>query len=702
MQSCTNRNPSPPCKVGSEERDRIHNGKKLGRCCFRIKNFDKKKNKKTALVKTPSIPHFEALQAAKSPSAAAVPFFDSTEDDKKGKKAKNSPKTNLRVKFNDIHNKLIEAVKKEPNNLQFLLKKAIADLKSLSSIEDKKDVMAKQQDKTKEAVVVKKVDNKTKDTAVVKKVDDKTSKKSSCNKVNPPPPCAPGYYKKMKTAYWGRTECCYKLGKTALKKFEKYEKAAALAHPLSSKSYTPKNVKLVKVSKSSIKSKKASSSKVPKIIKTSLKKLKKGTPKFIKLLKNKGFSRVKYLQNRLTVSYKGLKEAGKGNGQKLLFWGTPDQFWVVDALKPPPMEPQEKFKKIASGTYNTIWRPGNTNYAYRINTKPMTDSADIEEAYNEGMLTIRLSELGIAPRIHDYYFAAYTSSSWAIQVSEFSKHGSLHDYMKKNFKNHGSGKASKEVISLANETVKLYQRMVDNYIFCTDVKPPNMIVTNQMHVKLIDFDNTFCASKESPHKRNIDTILKEIKSESKYSHWTKKQVLDGFYAINILQIVAFIDQWLDSNTDVNQFKSILIDTLTINHLKCAAACAQVDVGGNEPMRTLKHYSGYPTLGNSTISEATTDESYIGILFLLLKKGAKVMNDSLFLRLQKGGYIRLWNKKHSKGRHLEIKQSQNDHGIYWIKTDKEKGTPYTDNAPYEDFPLDMSISHVERIVFPKKK
>ena len=63
-------------------------------------------------------------------------------------------------------------------------------------------------------------------------------------------------------------------------------------------------------------------------------------------------------------------------------------------------------KLLGSGTNNEVYQAydGFKNYAFRISKRNL-DKSDIHNTLQESELTIRLSGLGITPKIHDIYFA---------------------------------------------------------------------------------------------------------------------------------------------------------------------------------------------------------------------------------------------------------------------------------------------------------
>ena len=91
---------------------------------------------------------------------------------------------------------------------------------------------------------------------------------------------------------------------------------------------------------------------------------------------------------------------------------------------------------------------------------------------------------------------------------------------------------------LVSQTTELYKKMIKNKVFCIDVKPGNMLVTKSYRLYLIDFDDQFCASKESSIFTGehiylyAQQLAKLWRPENKHS---EEIVNKGFLGLNLLQ-----------------------------------------------------------------------------------------------------------------------------------------------------------------------
>ena len=277
------------------------------------------------------------------------------------------------------------------------------------------------------------------------------------------------------------------------------------------------------------------------------------------LAKAKRYSMSKKVHQKTTV-VKTTRELREKASQKLVDrlgessdWDKPTepfplgvlQIQKINVMRPRPKIP-DKLVNVTHGTYNTIYKTGDDKFAYRITSDPFkTTSPEVDELIREALLTIRLADLKVTPTIHDCYFAqtekANGFNTHFVMVTEFSKEGSLDDYLENGQK---GPTGPNSITSLVEQTGKLYKKMVKNYVFCTDVKPQNMLVTDDGKVKIIDFDGDFCASKESKFSGSF--ILQSGKTMARlmYSRMgktiqpggTKEHVLNGFWKLNLLQV----------------------------------------------------------------------------------------------------------------------------------------------------------------------
>ena len=471
-----------------------------------------------------------------------------------------------------------------------------------------------------------------------------------CTKKNPSPPCDIGKSVQKRITKQGTAKCCYvnkKIKKSGVKKIVKKlvnKSVCTIRNPAPpcpvGKSVQERNTKhgikkCCYVSKSA-KAKTVFVSKVPKNVSKSKSSINRKRKLLRYKLVHKGnFTRVKYLQDRLKLSAKlrNQMDSSYTSYNTIVLKPITDnrlnfpykEMYVHVDLKPIPKS-QINLKRAAEGSFNAVWKTSD-NLAYRINKKPIISYNDYEEALNEGIMTIRLSELGISPKIIDYFCAIHEKRRGPdcsfVQVTEYSKYGSLSNYMSKFM-------TSIDVSRIANETITLYQRMGNNYIFCTDVKSHNMIVTNKKQLRIIDFDNYFCASKESPFNKNINSLLLEARKRD--SKFTKKNIIDGFFCLNILQVAAFVKQYVKSKykyiqKNVEKYIQIIVDKLTLNNLAPSFVCSKLYVSyGQEPISSLKHYSR--GLLDSEFQKNNVDKmssvTYISLLYVNLKYGKSKM------------------------------------------------------------------------------
>ena len=222
----------------------------------------------------------------------------------------------------------------------------------------------------------------------------------------------------------------------------------------------------------------------------------------------------------------------------------------VNKMSFTPIPPPE-LEFIAMGSYNSVYKTPDSKYAYRISREPITaDSEEAHELILEMLLTIRLSKLGISPKVIDAFFVKNElisgENTHAIMITHFSEYGSLSDFF-------DSPECTFKIIPhLVSQSLKLYRKIIKNDVYCIDVKPPNMLVTESYKIYLIDFGEDFCSSKESGIY-NKDYIYKYAKNLCKL--WkpvcNSEQILKkGFFGLNILQVGLYsIRDFTINNTE---------------------------------------------------------------------------------------------------------------------------------------------------------
>ena len=70
-------------------------------------------------------------------------------------------------------------------------------------------------------------------------------------------------------------------------------------------------------------------------------------------------------------------------------------------------------------------------------------------------------------------------------VTEFSKYGTLDEFLPSRY-----CKESK-IPQYVIQTISLYKKNGTEFDFCNDTKPENMIITDALEIKIIDFDSDF-------------------------------------------------------------------------------------------------------------------------------------------------------------------------------------------------------------------
>ena len=266
----------------------------------------------------------------------------------------------------------------------------------------------------------------------------------------------------------------------------------------------------------------------------------------------------------------------------------------VNKMSFTPVPPPE-LEFITMGSYNSVYKTPDSKYAYRISREPITaDSEEAHELILEMLLTIRLSKLGISPKVIDAFFVKNDlvsgENTHAIMITHFSEYGSLSDFF-------DSPECTFKIIPhLVSQSLKLYRKIIKNDVYCIDVKPPNMLVTESYKIYLIDFGEDFCSSKESGIY-NKDYIYKYAKNLCKL--WkpicNSEQILKkGFFGLNILQVGLYSirDFTINNTENSSEYARQLVSNIsfTKEELGNIILCSYIPISNEwNGYLLLKHY-----------------------------------------------------------------------------------------------------------------
>jgi thiamine kinase-like enzyme len=638
--SCNTRNPSPPCSPGKAPRTRTLPSGKQETCCYSAKKEIKKAQKaaeKSCNARNPSPP----CSPGKAPRTRTLPS---------GKQET-----------------CCYSAKKEIKKVQKAAEKSCNARNPSPPCSPGKAPRTRTLPSGKQETCCYSAKKE------IKKAQKAAEK--SCNTRNPSPPCSPGKAPRTRTLPSGKQEtCCY----SAKKEIKKAQKKRTQKKPPNVLNMNiPKKTNITK-----------------KIIKNRIKtnKIKTRRNRILEKIVTK-FDKSNQLIKRLKYSYplKDIEDIADSKTHKISL-GVLKGLIVKTQREDKPPKSIKTLNTIASGSFNTVYNDGSDK-AWRINSQIIYDENEVEEMYREGLLTIRLAGLDIAPKIYDYYFAKYFvkynnrnhAGFYCVQVSEYSKYGSLANFMRKpQFVN-------ETIIKMAKETIQLYKRMGDNEIFCIDVKPGNMIVTNNLSVRIIDFDTGFCASKESDTNRKLSTFLKELKV--KIPTITASQIKNGFLTFNLLQVAAISKIYSDnSNTDL--FAKLLVRNITSKDIQDALNVANLNVGSKKPIDTIVWYTSQNNgirnsffyLGENTLV-SNDPKTVMGLLYLSIKFGIKKTNQILF------EYTKKKIKKYSDRLTISLNEKHEEGHIFYAYS--QNGSKYNTRTPPNFYHPVFSLDSAEK-------
>jgi hypothetical protein len=189
-----------------------------------------------------------------------------------------------------------------------------------------------------------------------------------------------------------------------------------------------------------------------------------------------------------------------------------------------------------------------------------------------------------------------------------------------------------------------------------------MIVTNDLSVRIIDFDTGFCASKESEKNRKLETFLKELKV--KIPTITASQIKNGFLTFNLLQVAA-MSKIYSHNSNTELFAKLLVRKITSKDIQDALNVANLNVGSKKPIDTLLWYTsqGYVRdkglfyLGEHTLV-SSDHETILGLLYLSIKFGIKKTNQILF------EYTKKMTKKYANRLTISVNEGHEEGHIFY--------------------------------------
>lgn len=261
-----------------------------------------------------------------------------------------------------------------------------------------------------------------------------------------------------------------------------------------------------------------------------------------------------------------------------------DTYSVTERMRPP--ESQHVLVFVNSGTYNTIYKTPDNKLCYRITTEPFpSNKAVMKATLRETLLNIRLSCLLIAPRIFDCYFVHLNKSqAKCVLVYEYSEYGSLDSFF-------SDMKCTQNLSRLVKQTGYLYKKMLKNLVFCIDVKPDNMLVASGFNLRLIDFDDNFCGSKETKYsgRKILNDGIARIKKQALHKSNFEKIVKDSFCKLNLLQ-VALLALLYNNKNAIEFARKLVVNNIKNKDIVDMITISELNVSKNwNVLAMIRHY-----------------------------------------------------------------------------------------------------------------
>ena len=269
-----------------------------------------------------------------------------------------------------------------------------------------------------------------------------------------------------------------------------------------------------------------------------------------------------FLQKRLNLSYKNLNIQNLNNKITFIKY---ELFLPqgVDILNQGLILDEEAIAN--EGSFNKVFKAKDKDgklYAVRVtlgsldkNVNGYNNPYGVKDAYNEAVLTLKMAELNITPKVHDIFFAKTIDKKIKLfVVSDFANRGTVTNFLlSDSFGNMNQEEIEKMVVDI----VDLYRKMIEKEVFCIDIKFDNMLVDEtdgQNKITVIDFDTGYCGNS----KLMKSFILRKYNDES------FKELL---LCINILQLCVPVECLINkNNNNIKLFYKCLVQKISIKNL----------------------------------------------------------------------------------------------------------------------------------------
>ena len=210
---------------------------------------------------------------------------------------------------------------------------------------------------------------------------------------------------------------------------------------------------------------------------------------------------------------------------------------------------------IDSGSFNKIYKTKlstdickqNDNVVARVSGKDFRNANDddIEELENSIYNVCLMSKKKIHPKVYD---AQVMHDGKIVIVMENYPDGNLLSYMRK-IKDYPSNKKEKLYKSIAKQCSTIIDKIVDNELYCVDIKPGNIVVKeieNDVDIRFIDFDADLCVMENTVITKKSLKYLLALNTKSKYDRskyiklFLKMLLANHFYFYNKANIMSNI------------------------------------------------------------------------------------------------------------------------------------------------------------------
>ena len=163
---------------------------------------------------------------------------------------------------------------------------------------------------------------------------------------------------------------------------------------------------------------------------------------------------------------------------------------------------------IRAGSYGRVYAGtmyfSNRKLDIAVKVTNVNNDDEFNRQQQEALLSRRMGSLKIGPQIWDSFFYKQQDNNgdivaYNVLTMERATKGDVRSYLE------NVNYSDDQKIDIINKSYAIIKLMLENNVFCYDVKPRNMVVGNNDVVRMIDFDPFFCDEGNTPVYKDLVT-----------------------------------------------------------------------------------------------------------------------------------------------------------------------------------------------------